>query len=445
MPANDTDTSHQANALPEPTELRVGTRFAFWVGIILIVLTVGGVGLWSWLFPINQSITVSGVVQASTDTKPIEHLEGGIVDTVMVQEGDSVEAGDTLLVLDDTSIRSEKNALEIRIATLQIQQRMLKAQQSGAETFSVPSKAHNVAAAEMQALIDEQQSVLTTRLTNHRAQLDLFSQQERTANVRTEAAQQELEALNRQINLARKNTANLRRLREQGHVSQTQMDQEQMELLEREERAQSIKTRLTDLQEQLKTVEAERKAYKEEYQAQISQQLSQTGQQLRDLSARRERLANVLSRTTIRAPEDGVVVDMVAMTSGTVVQAGKPMMRILPKEDPLVLQVYIEPANIDKVYPNQKARLMFNSFDTKQAPIVTGTLTYISEDTVQVNEQVEQYQGEIIFDAQTLEERYRYRLRPGMRVDVFLDGGEITLLGYILKPLLEALNFVFVR
>lgn len=432
------------NGLPEAVIPLTTINIGFWPGFLAILFTLGVIGVWSWAYPIDQSIALGGQVEASTETKAIQHLEGGIVDTVLVVEGQQVAAGDPLIKLKVDQAGAEYAALKTQRDQALIQQAMLTAKQQQSNHIIIPQEI-DPANSHAQAAIAEQQSVLDSALENYHSRLALYDQRLDELRAIITGSEAQLDKAQSQVKLSAESVAKLTELRRKGHVTQTQLEQKSSELLNFEQQVDVLQTRITEAKEKLLTTEAELKVFINEEREKNAQQLSELQVALARSEEQLKQLKDVLDRTTIVAPEAGVVVNMAALGKGTVITPGEALMRILPKNDPLVIQVYIPPQSIDKVFPGQTARVMFSSFDTKQSPMIDGELRFVSDDVVQIDDQNSLYIGEITFDRKALTEEFDYRLRPGMQVNAFLDAGEITLLGFIVKPLTDSLKFVFVR
>jgi HlyD family secretion protein len=143
-----------------------------------------------------------------------------------------------------------------------------------------------------------------------------------------------------------------------------------------------------------------------------------------------------LKRTDIRAPQDGVVFQSTANTVGGVITAGDPIMLIVPETDTLLVEVKVDPKDIDQVKLGQPVLLRFSAFNMRTTPELNGTVSRIAADTSFDQRTGQNYY--VVRIAMTNDEIKRLgdvRLTPGMPVEAFIQTGERTLMSYLVKPL----------
>ena len=106
-------------------------------GVTIFVL-IGGLGLWTSMAKVSGAVVATGMVVVETNTKQVQHQEGGIVKDIKVKDGDLVEAGDLLIMLDDTLVRNEWESLIKQLYELESQHLRLLAEQKNVETIDFP-------------------------------------------------------------------------------------------------------------------------------------------------------------------------------------------------------------------------------------------------------------------------------------------------------------------
>jgi HlyD family secretion protein len=167
--------------------------------------------------------------------------------------------------------------------------------------------------------------------------------------------------------------------------------------------------------------------------------------ELRDLEFREielaERLLGLderLSRLSVRSPVDGVVYGSDVFALQSVVQAGAPMMYVVPQDQPMIIEARVDPVNIDQIYAGQATVLRFTAFESRTTPELAGTVIGQSADafTDQVTGQT-YYAVQVLPDPGEVEKLRENRLIPGMPVEVFIKTGERTPLEYLTKPLTD--------
>jgi epimerase transport system membrane fusion protein len=145
-----------------------------------------------------------------------------------------------------------------------------------------------------------------------------------------------------------------------------------------------------------------------------------------------------MSRTEIRAPASGEVIGLRAHTPGGVIAAGAPIMEIVPRDEPLVVEVQVQPQDIDRVYLGMPAEVRFTAFSTRATPIYSARVSRISADRMtDPNRQRAYYLAQVEIDRSITGS---LTLQPGMPAEVYLVAGERTPLDYLLKPLREQIQ-----
>jgi len=176
-----------------------------------------------------------------------------------------------------------------------------------------------------------------------------------------------------------------------------------------------------------------------EFQNEVVTQLGQVQTRLKDVNERITALRDVVSRTTVVAPDSGVVNGMQFHTVGGVIGSGAAIAEIVPESDELVLEVSVNPVDIDRVSVGQEARIRFSTFGSR-APTIFGTVLNISADSM-INEmtRVPFYLARVEVNPEGMEDLGDLALMPGMPAEVFINTGSRTLLQYLFKPFSNAI------
>ena len=164
--------------------------------------------------------------------------------------------------------------------------------------------------------------------------------------------------------------------------------------------------------------------------------MPETESKIGELIERKVTAEDQLKRTDIRAPQDGVVFQSTANTVGGVIKAGDQIMQIVPETDKLLVEVKVEPKDIDKVAFGQPVVLRFSAFDQRTTPELNGTVQRIGADaSTDQRTGMSYYLVRIAIDDGEVERLGAVKLTPGMPVEAFIQTGERTLLAYLIKPL----------
>jgi adhesin transport system membrane fusion protein len=360
------------------------------VWLLLAALLAGG--FWASHQRIDQVVRASGSVIASSRVQIIQAVDGGVLASLHVREGDHVERGQLLATLDQTRVLAAARELELKLANLRAQAARLTAEATDADLKFPDSLAEYPEPVALQRALFEQ---------------------------RRRSLQEELRTLGVAIDLAREEAKLVRELAKSGDVSRSEVIRAERALNEAE--AQHINRRNKFLQEahsELAKVEDEI--------AQAEQVLTQRRQQVEDMRF----LASV----------PGIVKNVRVTTIGGVLRAGEELLQIVPVDDQLIVETKVRPDEIADIRPGLPANIRFDPYDYTLFGAVSGTVAYVSADTLQE----ESEKGvQTFYRVHVLTEGYPVTsqtgktldIRPGMTAQVDIRTGQRSVLDYLLKPL----------
>ena len=174
----------------------------------------------------------------------------------------------------------------------------------------------------------------------------------------------------------------------------------------------------------------------QDFSSDVAKQLRETDSKIGEVVERKVAAEDQLKRTDIRAPQDGIVFQSTANTVGGVITAGDPIMLIVPENDQLMIEVKIDPKDIDQIQLDQPVVLRFSSFNMRTTPEINGTVIRIAADTSTDQRSGQNYY--LVRIAMSDEEVKRLgdvKLTPGMPLEAFIQTGKRTMLAYLIKPL----------
>lgn len=363
--------------------------------IILVAATaVIGFLVWSLWAELDQVTRAPGTVVPSGRVQIIQSAEGGVTSQMLVREGDRVEKGQLLVVLDKVS---ETAAVEESLATVtDLKSQMARIQ---AELFDRPLS--------FPSDVRDPQFIAN--------QTALYRQ-------RRQALQAELENLNDMLGLVREELEMNLPLVESGDVSRS-------EILR-------MQRTVADLQGQITN---RRNTYLQELQteyARIEGELATAEQAL----AQRQQ---ALEQTELYAPTDGIVVNVRFTTLGAVLQPGDEVLQIVPTRDQLIIEARVPPAEIAFVRTGQEVSVKFDAYDSSIYGDASGEVTYVSADTLTeetADGPVSYYAANVRVDTSAMRPRYPdevIEIQPGMTVTAEIITGETTVFRYLTKPILK--------
>lgn len=417
------------------------TRRPLLIGAVIIVVTFFGLGLWAATAPLDSAAIAPGFITVESNRRTIQHLEGGIVREILVQDGDRVKAGEVLLRLDDTRARAQMGILRADLdSQLAIEARLV------AERDGLPAPRFSAELTErlddptVAAIVESQRALFAARGVALAGQRSILEQRIIQFGQQVDGLKALEASKAAQIKLIRDELKDLYGLLEQGYVTRPRV-------LALEREASRLEGERGDHVAAIaRARQGAGEAQLQIYQLEKGRQ-EEVARELRDVRARvtelRERMvaaADVLQRIDIVAPVSGTVMDLAIHTAGGVVAPGASIMDIVPANDALVVEVHINPIDIDTVRPGQAVALRINTADARLTPVINGRLATVSADRV-VEERTNQtyYRGRVVIPPEELRRLEGLNLHSGMMVEALINRGEQTALHYALKPLTDAL------
>jgi HlyD family secretion protein len=431
---------------PTPASPRAGLRGVTWTGNLLVICFVLGLGIWSGFAPLESAAIASGVVESESSRKTIQHLEGGIVREILVSDGDTVRTGQILIALDDTKVRAEVQSLQGQLWDATAREARLQAEQQGHEQLLFSARLEETArkeSASAATVLKAQQSIFEARrqvfqsqvavIREKRLQVDKeivgLNAQETAVAQRTEIAREELDMVATLVNKGLERRPRLLIL--------------EREVADLQGRRGEIAAHISRAEQVINESQATLLKLESDRQYEIAQSLREAQNQVFQLRERLRAAEDQLSRTEVKAPEDGVVTDLRIHTPGGVIGAGAPLMDLVPRQDRLIVIARVKPEDIDVVHPGLNANVHLLPYNQRRAPRLNGTVTHVSADRL-VDKRTEQpYYATKIRVQDTRIAENDIQIIPGMPAQVFITTGRGTVALYALRPLLDSFHSAF--
>jgi HlyD family type I secretion membrane fusion protein len=406
-------------------------------GITVVVVFVFGFFAWAAIAPLQSAITSPGFIVVASHEKVIQHLESGIVKSVLVSDGQIVKAGQTLLILDNTQAQADVDLLQDESDGLEAQEARLLAERQDADHIAFPpdliarqldTKVAQDMAGEEKAFetkrqsLQEQIDILTKRKGENGTEVAGYLAEQKSLDIQLALIQKEqdgvqqmvdkgLEPLPRLLALQRQ-AADLTGQRGQieGKISQVQVNNGENDLQILNLKSQALDEALKDLRD----VQSKRF----------------------DLLDRMQAAQDVLNRTIVSSPASGKVVNLTIHTKGAVIKPGDTLMDVVPLDDKLEVEAHVRPEDADQVRVGMPAKLSLNAYEARRLPTIMGQVTYISADR-QTDERTGQayFTADVSVDRRALKDSPGARLIPGEPVEVAMQTGTRTALEYFVEPI----------
>lgn len=366
-------------------------RPALWLCCFVVIIFI----VWAGFAEIDEVTRGEGRIIPSSRLQLIQSLEGGIIDKLLVQEGEMVEAGQALIELDKTRFFSAYMEGKSQASSLRASIARLEAEVKSNRKISFPED----------DAIDSKDIAVETSFFK----------------ARREKKRQRIASLKSKMSIVKDELKIIRPLVAEGAVSQ--MEQLRLEKEIEDLNGQIVQTNNGYMQD----------AYTE---------LTQKKAELNALTEMLVQKKDQLRRTVITSPVKGMVNDILVTTKGGIVQPGEPIMKVLPIDEQLVIEAKIKPKDIAFLAPGMPARVKVTAYDYTIYGDLKGEVVQISPDTIEedTTQGKEFYYQILVHTTKNYLEKENVMLpiRPGMIAQVDILGGKRTILNYILNPLLKA-------
>jgi len=430
---------------PTPTSPRTRLRGVTLAGNLLILCFVLGLGTWSGFAPLESAAVASGVVESESSRKTIQHLEGGIIRKILVADGDVVRAGQILIALEDTKVRAEVQSLQGQLWDATAREARLQAEQQGQERVLFPAELQMIQNKNpsVAAVLAAQQGIFDTRRQVFESQAAVNREKRSQVEKEIEGLRAQQSAATKRIEIARQEVTTVAMLVDKGLERRPRLLNLEREMADIEGRRGEIVAQISRAEQVIGESQATLLKLESERQNEIAQSLREAQNQIFQIRERLQAAEDQLSRTAVRAPEDGVVTDLRIHTLGGVIGTGAPLMDLVPRGDRLIVTARVRPEDIDVVRPGLSADVNLLPYNQRRVPPLEGTVTHVSSDRL-VDKRTDQpyYAAKVRVD-QRVAGIHGVRIIPGMPAQVFIKTGRGTVALYALRPLLDSFNNAF--
>lgn len=420
--------------LPQTQQVQTDIDAPRRTGLLILFAVFGVFGIWAAFAPIQGAAHAQGTVTVSSYKKSIQHLEGGMIDKILVQNGDHVEAGQVLLEMDGTQSLAQLEIANSQSVALMALEARLIAERDGLESIHYPAalpRTDATAVAEMAA----QDQVFKARKASRDGNVAVLEQrieQLRSRISGLEAMKESKELLAASFN---QELVDTRILLEQGFSDKLRLREMERSYAVYKGEAAELLANVSATQMQVGETQLQILQLENEFRSEVVTHLSETQTRLKDVRERMTALNDVASRTKVRAPVAGIVTGMQFHTEGGVIGPGTLIAEVVPQSDDLVIESRVSLIDIDRVHEGQEATIRFSSFGNR-TPTIYGNVLSVSADAVTDQRTgMPYYLARVTVNPESLEALNGLTLVPGMPAEVFIASGPRTFLQYVMKPL----------
>ncbi|MFY2507638.1 HlyD family type I secretion periplasmic adaptor subunit [Vibrio pectenicida] len=426
-------------------------RIMLWVMVLFLILA----GIWASWAQIDKVTVGEGKVVPSSQVQVVQNLEGGLVKEILVREGQAVQKGQQLLLIDDTRFRSDFREREQQIANLTASVLQLSASITSVtvnEKFdprfwqkrveiNFNKLAFPPSLAERQPkLVARQRAEYQQDLNNLSNQLSLIDHQVKQKQQDLVEIQARVKNLRGSYNFARKELEITQPLADEGVVPQIELLKLQRQVNDAQREMTSSELKIPVLKSAIQEAMLNRIDAAQKFRSEQQEKLNQAQDKLSSLTESSVGLEDRVNRTIVISPVMGTVKTLNVNTVGGVIQPGMDIVEIVPSEDTLLVEAKIAPQDIAFLRPNLNAIVKFSAYDFTKYGGLEGSLEHISADTTTDEEGNSFYLVRVRTKETSLNNDASLPIIPGMTASVDIITGKRTVMEYLLKPILGAKN-----
>jgi HlyD family secretion protein len=412
-----------------------------------IAAGLGALWVWAALAPLSSAVVAEGVVRTEGERKTVQHQEGGIVKEIRVKDGDRVQTGQVLIVLDNVGPGAELSALQAQLDAEEAKIARLSAERDLKIAPTFPAQLLNqrddlrvaellqresaLFAARRRAFVD-QTEMLRTELSHTRQEIAISAQMVQTMSRSHAMATQQ-----RQTNEA---------LQEEGFVAATKVLDMQRTEADALSRVQSGSADLSRAKQRQTDLELRVTSLRNDYVKAADDELKEATNRAVQLGERIRPAQDIATRTRITAPVAGVIVGLKVHTVGAVISPREPVVDVVPDGAPLIVEANVKPDDVREIAPGSHADVRLTAYNSRTTPMLDGRVTYVSADALADKDTHSHfYVVRVEVPVTALDKANRLArepvlLGPGLRTEVYIRKHTRSALDYLLEPVRDGIR-----
>jgi len=412
------------------------------LGALVLIPLLLSFAVWAEFAPLNSAAIASGKIVPHFDRKTVQHLEGGIVKQILVEEGQAVALDAPILILDDINLRSQINTLAHQLANARAVRARLIAERDHRPSaeYADLDAGLDIDAKAREAFISAQNKLFVARKLSLQSKINLIHARKLQTENEISGIQFQLTALLSQMKIAKQELSDLTDLYDKGLITLSRKLTLEKAIVAMEGQTGSLTANIARLKQAVLTADIEVIDLNNEKQRSVLGELQTQDLAAQDLSDRLDQLSDRLTRTVIRAPASGRVISLQVHTEGAVISPGGKILEIVPADDPLIIEARLKPSDVDLVRTGSSAKIMLSAYKVGKVPKLDGRVINVSGDLLSDSNTGQGYfLIRVAIDDAVLETlKDRVDLYPGMLAEVFFLAGEQTVAEYLRAPITNA-------
>lgn len=420
-------------------------RHAIAVGIAagLLVCSIGIMGAGTQM---SGAIVAQGSLVVESHVKKVQHPSGGVAKALFVKEGQQVDAGDLLIQMDETVAQANLSAVTKSLWELGARRARLEAERDSIADITFPNELTGSSDPAARSILAGERRYFQLRRDASEGQKRQLREQITQLKEQISGMEDQLAAKKSETELVAHELVGVQQLWDQHLVSISRLSALQRDstrlLGERGQLTASIAQAKGKISEtELKILQID-----QDFRSEVAKELSDVRAKYAETQEKQVAALDQTEKLELRAPQAGIIHDLTIHTKGGVIAPGETVMTIVPAKDDLVVEVHIDPQNIDQVTLGQPAMLRFTNFNQRTTPEIEGEVSQVGADVSRDekdNKAPSYFVVRIAIPPAQIDRLGAARLLPGMPVEVFLTTAERSMLSYLTKPLSDQIHRAF--
>ncbi|CAH0137769.1 Type I secretion system membrane fusion protein PrsE [Massilia sp. Bi118] len=429
--------SHDVTPLEVNTDARSFSR----IGWLIVLLGFGGFVLWGMFAPLDKGVPLQGIVAKESNRKAIQHQTGGVVQQILVKDGDVVKAGQVLVRMNGVLAKSSYETSEAQYLTARANEARLTAERDGLKVIKFPAELEQRKnEPRVMELMTLQNQLFASRQMSLQNELGSYDENVAGLKEQIKSLEESRESKKQQMGFLKEQLDGMRDLAKEGYVARNR-------LLDLERTYAQLSGAISEdignigrFRRQVLEIGLRKSQRMQDYQKEVRTQLGDVEKEAEALSARMEGQKYEVDNIEVKAPVDGTVTSLAVFTQGGVVQPGFKMMEIVPTDDPMIVEGQLAVNLVDRVHTGLKTELIFSAFNVNKTPHIEGQVEQIAADrSIDERTGAPYYKVRVRVTpkGQKMIAEHKLDVRPGMPVELFVKTGERTMMNYLLKPVFD--------
>ncbi len=420
------------------TDETIHTRLGWWI----VLAGFGGFILWASFAPLDKGVPVPGTVTVASHLQAVQHQTGGIIDSILVKEGDHVKAGQILVRMNDVQIKALAEITRNQFYAARATEARLLAERDGKNEIIFPAELlsqQNDPRIANNIIIQNQ--LFTSRKLALQHEIAALDENIAGLKVQLRGLEASKGSKNQQLKFLEEQLINLRDLATDGFVPRNRLLDLERTYTQLTGEISADIGNIGRTQRQIAELEQRRIQRQQEYQKEVRQQLSDIKREAEALNSRLSGQDFELANIEVKAPVDGIIVGMNVFTEGGVISPGFKLMDIVPSDDLLVITGQVPVHLIDRVHVDLHVDLIFSALNQKKTPNIPGIVTQVSADRLTEEKTgLPFYNMKAKVTPEGIKQLFDQQIRAGMPVEIFIKTGERSLMSYLFKPILDRVH-----